>query len=63
MIVVTVILCGYCCIKDHELRKKQYALKEEKKEIEDDEEAKEAEEALLDSAKRADADEWSGTNK
>lgn len=57
MIVVAVILCGYCCIKDHEMRKKQFALKEERKEEEEDEEAKEAEEALLDSAKRADADE------
>lgn len=56
MIVVAVILCGYCCIKDHEMRKKQYRLREEQKE-EDDEEAREAEEALLDSAKRADADE------
>jgi len=57
MIVVAIILCGYCCVKDHEMRKKQYRLAQEEREDEEDEEAKEAEEALLDSAKRAEGDE------
>lgn len=57
MIVVSVLLCGYCCIKEHELKKKQYRLEQEEKEEEQDEEARDAEQALLDSAARAGAAE------